>query len=232
VRAALAQLVQDEDPDGAEGGGGTGEEDRLETPLSLGEQRVAAVVEALASRGAKRILDLGCGEGRLLRALLRAKGVERAVGMDVSSRALEIAARRLGLDRLPERQRARIDLIAGSLLYRDARLSGYDAAALVEVIEHMDPPRLAARERVVFEGAAPPTVVVTTPNAEYNVKWESLPAGKFRHGDHRFEWTRAEFREWAERVAGRAGYSVALSGIGPEDAAVGTPTQMAVFARG
>jgi 3' terminal RNA ribose 2'-O-methyltransferase Hen1 len=160
------------------------------------------------------------------------KGVERAVGMDVSARALEIAARRLGLDRLPERQRARVDLIAGSLLYRDERLSGYDAAALVEVIEHMDPPRLAALERVVFAGAAPPTVVVTTPNAEYNVKWESLPAGKFRHGDHRFEWTRAEFREWAERLAGQSGYAVALSGIGPEDASVGTPTQMAVFTRG
>jgi 3' terminal RNA ribose 2'-O-methyltransferase Hen1 len=232
VKAALAQLVQEEDPVAAEGGGGAGEENRLETPMSLGDQRIAAVVDALLSRGAKRIVDLGCGEGRLLRALLRVKSVERAVGMDVSSRALEIAARRLGLDRLPERQKSRVDLIVGSLLYRDARLAGYDAAALVEVIEHMDPPRLAALERVVFEGASPPTVVVTTPNAEYNVKWESLPAGRFRHGDHRFEWTRAEFREWAERIAGRTGYSIAISGIGPEDAAVGTPTQMAVFARG
>ncbi len=233
VKAALAQLVQEEDPaleavDGTE----KAQEEELEKPLSLNEQRMAAVVEELRGRGAKRIVDLGCGEGKLMRALLKDKSVERVVGMDVSPRALEVAARRLKFERMPDRERARVDLIVGSLLYRDERLSGYDAAALVEVIEHLDPPRLAALERVVFEGAAPPTVVVTTPNSEYNVRWETLPAGEFRHKDHRFEWTRAEFRDWAERLGERMDYNVALKGIGPEDPDVGTPTQMAVFTRG
>ena len=109
-------------------------------------------------------------------------------------------------------------------------LAGFDAAAVVEVIEHLDPPRLAAFERVLFEYARPKTVVITTPNREYNVKWETLPAGTFRHRDHRFEWTRAEFQTWAEGIAARHGYTVACSGIGDEDSqGRGTPTQMAIF---
>jgi 3' terminal RNA ribose 2'-O-methyltransferase Hen1 len=151
--------------------------------------------------------------------------------MDVSYRTLEMAAERLKPERMPERQRERLTLLHGSLMYRDQRLAGFDAAAVVEVIEHLDPPRLAAFERVVFEFARPGTVVLTTPNAEYNVKWESLPAGEFRHHDHRFEWTRAEFEAWASGVAGRAGYSVRFAPVGPVDESVGPPTQMAVFSR-
>jgi hypothetical protein len=75
----------------------------------------------------------------------------------------------------------------GSLMYRDEHPAGFEAAVVVEVIEHLDPPRLAAFERVLFEFARPRTVVLTTPNREYNVKWETLPARKFRHCDHRFE---------------------------------------------
>jgi 3' terminal RNA ribose 2'-O-methyltransferase Hen1 len=149
--------------------------------------------------------------------------------MDVSHRALEIARERLRLDRLPARQAARITLLHGSLIYRDKRLAGFDAAAIVEVIEHLDPPRLAAFERVVFEQARPTTVVVTTPNAEYNVLFDGLPAGKLRHRDHRFEWTRAEFEAWAGRVAARFGYAARFAPIGPEDANLGAPTQMAIF---
>jgi 3' terminal RNA ribose 2'-O-methyltransferase Hen1 len=149
--------------------------------------------------------------------------------MDVASRALAHAAERL--ERLPPRQRARVALIQGSLTYRDERLRGYDAAAVVEVIEHLDPARLVAFERVLFEVARPATVVVTTPNAEYNVRFPTLAAGSFRHADHRFEWTRAEFEHWAAGVAARHGYHVELSGIGPVDHERGSPTQMAVFRR-
>jgi 3' terminal RNA ribose 2'-O-methyltransferase Hen1 len=181
--------------------------------------------------GARSVLDLGCGEGKLLRELLADRRFERIVGMDVSIRSLEIARKRLKLDRLPERQAARLTLIHGSLIYRDKRLSGFDAAAVVEVIEHLDPPRLSALERTVFEFARPRTVVLTTPNREYNVRWEALPADQFRHTDHRFEWTRREFQEWAGRIAERFGYSVRFLPVGPEDEAVGAPTQMGVFER-
>ena len=186
---------------------------------------------AVRDAGAKSVIDPGCGEGKLLKLLLKDKMFERIVGMDVSYRTLEIAQRRLNFDRLPPKQRERIEVIHGSLMYRDDRLAGFDAATVVEVIEHLDAPRLAAFERVVFECAKPRTVSVTTPNVEYNVRFENLPAGKFRHKDHRFEWPRAEFQAWANAVAERFGYAVRFAPVGPVDSEVGLPTQMGVFDR-
>lgn len=207
------------------------EEAQLERPLSLNDQRLATVLAVLKGSGASRVIDLGCGEGRLLKLLLAERQFTEIVGMDVSYRILETATDRLRMDRMPPMQRERIQLLHGSLMYRDARLTGYDAAAVVEVIEHLDAPRLAAFERVLFEFARPGFVVITTPNSEYNVKWESLPAGEFRHRDHRFEWTRAQFNEWAERVSASHGYSVRFAPVGPEDSVVGPPTQMGIFSR-
>src|SRR5207249_4394795 len=206
------------------------EEEAIERSISLNEQRLGSVLAALKASGATRVLDLGCGEGRLLQALLKEKQFTEIVGMDASHRALEIARDRLHYERLPSLQKQRLRLLHGSLIYRDQRLAGFDAAAVVEVIEHLDAPRLAAFERVLFECAKPKCIIITTPNREYNVKWETLPAGKLRHKDHRFEWTRAEFQQWANGVAARFGYNVRFLPIGPEDSVVGSPTQMAVFA--
>ena len=206
-----------------------GTEEAVERPIGLHEQRLRAVVDVLKSSGAARVLDLGCGEGRLLALLLAEPGFEQITGVDVAYRSLERARERLRLDRLPERQRQRISLLHGSLTYRDRRLAGYDAAAVVEVIEHLDPPRLAAVERVLFGYARPGTVVLTTPNREYNARFPTLPAGAPRHSDHRFEWTRDELAEWANGVAARYGYAVRFLPVGPEDHEVGAPTQMAVF---
>jgi len=230
VRTALAQLVEEDNPEPDD----TQEKHELEEaavekPISLNQQRLEAVLAALKASGARRVLDLGCGEGRLLKELLQDKTFEEIVGVDVSYRALEIAQERLHLEWLTEQQRQRIKLIQGSLTYRDQRLSGYDAATVVEVIEHLDQPRLAGFERSLFEFARPTTVVVTTPNVEYNVKFENLPAGKLRHKDHRFEWSRAEFQAWANRVAEGFGYSVQFLPVGLEDVDVGAPTQMGVF---
>jgi 3' terminal RNA ribose 2'-O-methyltransferase Hen1 len=207
-----------------------GREEQLEDRVSLRDQRLGAVEAVLKGSGARTVLDLGCGGGALLERLLRGD-YERIVGVDVSVRALEHAARRLKLDTLHDAQRRRIALLHSPLTYRDKRLTGFDAAALVEVIEHFDAPRLSAAEQNVFGSARPATVVVTTPNAEYNALWETLPAGQFRHPDHRFEWTRAEFAAWADAVAGRHGYRVRMLPVGPEDAVAGPPTQMAVFSR-
>ncbi|MFF7441404.1 3' terminal RNA ribose 2'-O-methyltransferase Hen1 [Streptomyces sp. NPDC008122] len=205
--------------------------DTEERPVPLAEQRRQAILAALTGAGAARVLDLGCGQGQLLQALLKDPRFTEIVGVDVSARALSVAARRLRLDRMGERQAARVKLTQGSLAYTDKRLAGYDAAVLSEVIEHLDLPRLPALEYAVFGSARPRTVVVTTPNVEYNVRWESLPAGHVRHGDHRFEWTREEFRAWAEGVAGQFGYGVEFAPVGQDDPEVGPPTQMAVFTR-
>ncbi|MEC7057322.1 3' terminal RNA ribose 2'-O-methyltransferase Hen1 [Streptomyces violaceochromogenes] len=200
-----------------------------EKPTPLAVQRREAIVTALRQSGAARVLDLGCGQGQLVQTLLKDPAFTEIVGVDVSMRALTIASRRLKLDRMGERQASRVQLFQGSLAYTDVRLKGYDAAVLSEVIEHLDLPRLPALEYAVFGSARPRTVLVTTPNVEYNVRWESLPAGHVRHGDHRFEWSRAEFRAWAEAVAERHGYGVAFEPVGPDDPEVGPPTQMAVF---
>lgn len=170
---------------------------------------------------ARSVVDLGCGDGKLLRLLLENKSFDRVVGMDVSYRTLEIAKRRLDYDQMPPKQRERIELIRGSLMYREERPAGFDAATVVEVIEHLEPPRLAAFERVVFECARPVAVIVTTPKAEYNVRFETLPPGNLRHKDHRFEWSREEFQEWSDGVAERFGYCVLFAPVGADDNEVG-----------
>ena len=196
---------------------------------TLNQQRLNLVAQTLIEHRVKRVIDLGCGEGKLLKHLLKHKSIEQIMGVDVSYRTLEIAKKRLKFDDLPFHQRDKIELIQGSLTYRDKRFGGYDAATLIEVIEHLDYNRLAALERVVFEFARPRLVIVTTPNIEYNELFESLPSGKLRHQDHRFEWTRREFQAWGNDVASRFDYQITFQGIGNEDVLVGTPTQMAIF---
>lgn len=232
TREALRRLAEDvvEDPDREEEQRDA-EEAVVEERVSLHEQRIGAVLAALRAEGAKRVVDLGCGEGRLLAALVKDFAFTEILGVDVSARSLENAARRLRLERMNERQRERLRLLHGSLMYRDERLGGFDAGVLMEVIEHVPPNRMPALERAVFEFARPTHVVVTTPNVEYNIRFEGLPAGKFRHRDHRFEWTRSEFEVWAARVADRFGFAVRYLPIGPDDPEVGPPTQMAVFSR-
>ena len=198
---------------------------------SLAQQRRHAVLAQLRSAGAARVVDLGCGEGALVRMLLQDSTFTQVLGVDVSPRALELAERRLQLERMPDSQRARLTLLQSSLTYRDDRLAGFDAAVLMEVIEHLDPDRLPSLERSVFGHARPRTVLVTTPNAEYNARYERLRGGGFRHPDHRFEWTRTEFSGWAAAVADRHGYAVRLTGIGEVDPELGSPSQLAVFTR-
>ncbi|MCC9310675.1 3' terminal RNA ribose 2'-O-methyltransferase Hen1 [Kitasatospora sp. RB6PN24] len=215
--------------DGADTAGDAGDATAGERPLPLAGQRRAAILDLLRADGAARVLDLGCGQGELIGELLKVRQFTEILGVDVSAGALAVAARRLRLHRLPERQAARVRLLQGALTYTNARLRGYDAAVLCEVIEHLDEDRLPALEYAVFGAAHPATVLVTMPNAEYNVLWESLPAGRLRHGDHRFEWDRAAFRAWAERVAAQYGYRVSFQPVGPDDPEVGPPSQLAAF---
>jgi len=233
ARIALARLTAmdgDPDPDETVSLAAEGEE-ALERPQSLNETRLAKVVQTIEALGAKRVLDVGCGEGRLLARLLRVRPSLAAVGgMDVALSVLERAKERLHVDRLPEAQRETLSLFHGSLVYGDVRLKGWDVLCAIEVIEHLEPFRLSAFERVVFGEAAPVSVILTTPNREYNVRYE-LPEGAFRHDDHRFEWTRAEFLAWAQGVAERRNYTVAISPIGAEDPEIGAPTQLALFTR-
>ncbi|WP_375485016.1 3' terminal RNA ribose 2'-O-methyltransferase Hen1 [uncultured Jatrophihabitans sp.] len=234
TRDALARLaeVDDTDPERLDNADDAPlVADDPDRPMPLAQQRRGAVVAAVRASGARRVGDFGCGEGALVADLLADATVTQVVAVDVSARSLDHAARRLRLDRMTEQQRARLDIFQSSVTYRDDRLAGLDAAVLMEVIEHVDLPRLGALEQAVFGHAAPGTVIVTTPNVEYNVRFESLPAGATRHRDHRFEWTRAEFRDWCDRVATEHRYTVRYLPVGTDDAEVGPPTQMAVFTK-
>lgn len=240
VPEALDDAVPDQEADLPGSAAVVDEEDALleaaatndtPAPVPLARRRLEAVLAAIAEAGARSVVDLGCGEGTLLSALLSDHTYDRLLGVDVSHRALETAARRLHLDTLPEARRRRIELAQSSVTYRDARVAGFDVAVLMEVIEHVDPPRLAALERAVLGHARPATLVVTTPNVEYNVRFPTLTSGTVRHHDHRFEWTRAELRAWADAAAKAYGYTVTYRPVGEEDPEVGSPTQMAVFVR-
>ncbi|MEJ3652670.1 3' terminal RNA ribose 2'-O-methyltransferase Hen1 [Actinomycetes bacterium KLBMP 9759] len=234
VRSALERLAEVDDSaveaiDNAVVDPGEDEQPERREPLAA--LRRGSVLAVLRAAGAHRVLDLGCGGGALLRDLLADPTFTEIVGVDVSSTALAVAERRLHLDRMPEHKRSRLTLRQSALTYLDGALAGYDAAVLMEVIEHVDEERLPALERGVFGAAQPATVVVTTPNVEHNVRYETLEPGRFRHADHRFEWTRVQFREWAAGVAGCNGYAVRYVPVGPDDPEVGPPTQMAVFSR-
>jgi 3' terminal RNA ribose 2'-O-methyltransferase Hen1 len=228
LREALARLTEDDEAVADEP---EPREDVLERQVSLADQRIGAVLSVLRSAGARSVLDLGCGGGKLLKALIKESALERITGVDVSVGALEAAERRLHVDEMSPRQRERVTLLQAALTYRDARLADYDAAVLMEVIEHLDPERLPALERTVFGAARPRTVIVTTPNVAYNVRFEGLPDGQLRHRDHRFEWDQEAFAAWTGGVAERNGYRARFLPVGTVDQEVGPPTQMAVFER-
>lgn len=199
--------------------------------LSLNARRMEAVKRAVLASGATSVIDLGCGECRLTSLLLGEPQVKKVTACDVSVSVLEKAAQRLRLERMQPYRKNKLTLMQASLTYRDERFGGYDCACVIEVIEHIEPMRLPAFERSVFEFAAPRTVILTTPNREYNANYEHMQDNSLRHGDHRFEWTRAEFAEWTEHVCEKFGYACEISGIGDADEALGSPTQMGVFTK-
>ena len=231
ARAALARLAElgDEPAESLEP---TADEEVAQPEaqrVPLNAQRHDAVLQALLELGARSVIDLGCGPGQFLERLVKTPAFTRVAGSDVDTRSLQRAARRLHVDRMSERQTDRLALFQGALTYEDERYAGFDAAVLMEVIEHVDPTRLEALEHVVFGAARPGAALVTTPNQEYNALYEDMTG--MRHPDHRFEWTRAEFTAWSERVAAAYGYRVELRGIGDVDDTLGSPTQLAVFTR-
>ena len=232
MRAALDQLANAEEALAHEA---QAADDAMITPeaaeapkRSLHEQRHERIIEIIQTLKPKSVVDLGCGEGKLVRRLIKVRGIERIVGMDVSYYEVEKAIRKLNLEDAGPRMRERVEILHGSLMYRDERLHGFDVCTVVEVIEHLDPGRLSAFEKVVFKHAAPRTVLLSTPNREYNPVYE---LDRLRHADHRFEWTREEFEEWANRVAAAHGYTVTFEGIGEAHETYGAPSQLAVFTK-
>lgn len=195
---------------------------------SLHEARLERAVSVLRDTGAKRILDLGCGSGMLLYRLLAEAQFTEVLGLEQSG--ISLAQARRMLDDHLSVSNPRLSLLQGSYAERNARLTGFDAAAMVETIEHMPPGELSTVERAVFGQYRPAYVYMTTPNSEYNPLL-GLHEGEFREEDHKFEWCRARFRRWASGVAQRNDYRITFSGVGDPHPALGYPTQTALFSR-
>lgn len=231
ARKALDILLSDELAEAEDAENEQGQEEEKEARTPLNTQRMEAVKRAVLASGASSVIDLGCGECRLTSLLLDEPQIKQVTACDVSVSVLEKAAQRLRLDRMQTYRRNKLTLMQASLTYRDKRFEGYDCACVVEVIEHIELMRIPAFERAVFEFAAPVTVILTTPNREYNANYEHMQDNTLRHGDHRFEWTRAEFREWTEHICKKFGYTCRIDGIGDADEKLGAPTQMGVFTK-
>ena len=235
---ALARLneidAEDEEPVDGEGSQEAKDaaEEVLEKPIRLHDLRLDTVADELRKHGAESVLDLGCGEGKLMARLVKEACFKRILGVDASISSLERASRRLYLDRAGDAMRQRVQLLQGSLTYADRRLKGFDAAALVEVIEHIDPWRLSALSAALFSVTKPRLVLITTPNREYNALFENMPSDRLRHPDHRFEWSRAEFADWCHQITDKYDYHAKIFPLGPEDENLGGPSQMAIFERG
>jgi 3' terminal RNA ribose 2'-O-methyltransferase Hen1 len=235
ARSALARLA----PEAAEEEADTeapasrrgASEIALEAPIRLHDIRLDSVVSLLRDASVASVADLGCGEGKLLSRLVKEPWAKRIFGVDAAARDLDFAAKRLKMGVPGGPRDGRVTLLHGALTYRDRRWAEAEAAALVEVIEHLDPERLPALERVVFGDAKLKVIVVTTPNADYNVLFTNLAPGTLRHADHRFEWTREQFRGWAARIEERFGYVATFEDIGPVHETFGAPTQSVVFTR-
>lgn len=233
TRLALSRLLGEEDtsdPDAIQQGQ-EAQEEAVEAPMRLDDIRRQVVLEQLKAAGAQRVVDWGCGEGKLLKALLQDRYFSEIIGVEVSLSTLHKAVRRLGLDQLPERQKSRIKLLHGSVTARDKRVQGYDAFACIEVIEHLELNRLESFAEALFGAAAPKTVILTTPNIEYNAVFQEIAPKRYRHPDHRFEWSRAEFQQWAQSIIEKYAYHVSFLDIGEAHPLYGPPTQAALFSR-
>ncbi len=198
---------------------------------SLNQTRLRAVTDEVLASGAASVIDMGCGEGSLTRMLIREKQLRKVAAFDVSFTVLERAKSNLKIDSLHESLQDKLELFQSSLVYRDSRFEGYDCACVVEVIEHLDASRLTAFSRVLFEFSKPKTAILTTPNVEYNTNYTNMSENSLRHSDHRFEWSRAQFAEWASSVCEKYGYTVTIKEIGDNDEKTGAPTQMGVFTK-
>ena len=224
ARHAIDRLTEEDEPEPEDS-----EEEVPEKKPTLNQSRLQAVLDEVLDSGASSVIDMGCGEGRLTRMLIREKQLRKVAATDVSFDTLEWAKQKLKIDRLHETVQDKLTLFQSSLTYRDKRFEGYDCACVVEVIEHMDLNRIDAFARVLFGLSKPRTVILTTPNIEYNVNYENMRENSLRHGDHRFEWSRKQFKDWAESVCDKYSYSVVIKEIGDNEEETGTPTLMGVF---
>ncbi|MDN4617361.1 3' terminal RNA ribose 2'-O-methyltransferase Hen1 [Paenibacillus sp. PsM32] len=208
-----------------------GLETTIEPPVvRLNELRYRAIVEQVSLLPQrKQVIDFGAGEGKLSVRLGQIEGVEQVWAVEPSMQS-QLRA----IDRFAKLEGRTDDVIpvitTGSLFYRDERWIDQDVIILCEVIEHINEVRLPQVIHTLFTDYRPQTLIITTPNREYNEVYD-MDTEEIRHADHRFEWTRAEFEQYCTQWIQNRPYTFTISGIGEKHEQYGQPTQMVVFHR-
>ncbi|XP_022062445.2 small RNA 2'-O-methyltransferase [Acanthochromis polyacanthus] len=204
---------------------------------ALHRQRHQFVIDFVNLNKPKKVLDLGCSECRLLKTLKFHRDIELLAGLDINGAKVKKHMHKLApvsTDYLqPSYDQLRIELYQGSVTQKDSRLRGFDLVTSIELIEHLSLADVELFSAVVFGYMTPVAVIVSTPNSEFNLLLPGVSG--FRHIDHKFEWTRAEFRSWALKVCLDYGYEVEFTGVGqaPQEQqdSVGFCSQIGVFQR-
>ncbi|XP_031499970.1 small RNA 2'-O-methyltransferase isoform X2 [Nymphaea colorata] len=236
-------------------------EDRMEQAFfnpPLSKQRLEFALTYIRESRASTLVDFGCGSGSLLDALFQHDTtLEEIAGVDISQKSLSRAAKTLysnlsrksGLQ-LQHTNFKTVVLYEGSIIEFDHRLYGVDIGTCLEVIEHMEEEQACVFGNLVLSTFCPHILIVSTPNHEYNSilhrsstemnistdeALEEIAQAqpyRFRNHDHKFEWTRLQFNQWAVDLASRHNYSVKISGVGgAADTEPGFASQIAVFQR-
>lgn len=232
-------------------------EDRIEQALfspPLSKQRLGFALQHIRESSATSLIDFGCGSGSLLDQLIDyTTSLETVVGVDISRKGLVRAAKVLNSKLVrtdggaPMSNVKSITLYEGSITVLDSRVYGFDIGTCLEVIEHMEEDQACLFGDMVLSSFCPKILIVSTPNYEYNVilqkhdisKQEDdgddnsqLQSCKFRNHDHKFEWTREQFQNWATNLASKHDYSVEFDGVGGvAGVEPGFASQIAVFKR-
>ncbi|MNM55135.1 RNA repair, ligase-Pnkp-associating, region of Hen1 [compost metagenome] len=205
-------------------------EEQKEEKVGLGKLRYLEFAKQVENLGVTEVVDMGAGEGRLIELLAKNKNLNQLIACEPTLTGRQRMYARI--DKLDRKKLLSIkpQVIQSSLFYKDYRLVNKECIVLCEVIEHINADRIDNVMDIILNYNKPKHFIISTPNFEYNVLYETMKT-KFRHGDHRFEMTRKEFKEFIDKHAERCGYDVEYVGIGESHEQYGYATQMAVMKR-
>ncbi|XP_016985820.1 small RNA 2'-O-methyltransferase [Drosophila rhopaloa] len=210
------------------------------------EQRYCAAIQFLEdsrwTEQIKKVVEFGCAEMRFFQLMRRIETIENILLVDIDEPLLRknsISVNPLVSDYIRHRlSPLNVRILQGSVADSSEELRNTDAVVALELIEHVYDDVLSKIPSNVFGFMQPKLVVFSTPNSDYNViftRFNPLLPNGFRHDDHKFEWTREEFKSWCLSIVEKyPNYMFSLLGVGnpPKDLeSVGHVSQIAIFVR-
>jgi len=185
----------------------------------------------------ERMADFGCAEGGFVTRLKKLPYLTTLYAVDISDSSLDECQERaapIPWDIIFGRfVSLELSVVKADITKNDPLFQNLDAITCIELIEHLPAEQLKCFPATVFGFFKPRIVIISTPNREFNVLFPTLKDGRFRHWDHKFEWTRDQFQPWCHDICKSYGYTVEFSGVGQTSDQtthhVGFCTQIAIF---